>query len=150
MGDGDHELRRVYERMDENRDGRVSLEEIRGFLAKLGIEMSEEELECAVSRGRDRDGGLTFEEFVRLYESIMMETKEEDLLEAFRMFDKNEDGFISPSELHQMLSALGFTHAQHLADCHNMISAFDSDSNGLIDFHEFKTMIDSQTLQFTK
>ena len=56
--------------------------------------------------------------------------------------DKNGDGFISPSELAQTLSALGETLTE--ADVAQMISKVDADGNGSLDYREFVTMMTEQ------
>ncbi|GLJ13344.1 hypothetical protein SUGI_0210470 [Cryptomeria japonica] len=151
-----HETLRMFETMDKNGDGKLSLHEIDCFLSKLGIHLTEEELKCmvmVVSHGEDRS--LTFDEFVELYQSVMDESsfststgsnKEGQdlcLMEAFKVYDLNEDGYISSSELQRVLSNLGLIEQgrHYLEDCQRMICRFDENLDGLIDFSEFKNMM---------
>ena len=64
----------------------------------------------------------------------------EDLMEAFKVYDMNNDGFISSTELQQVLCNLGFMEGEEVANCQKMICRYDSDSNGLLDFFEFKNI----------
>jgi calcium-binding protein CML len=146
-------LRRIYDTVDENRDGKLTIEEIRGFLNKLGIQMSDEDVESIVGPlSTSDDGSLKFEQFILLYESLCQDiglsTDHEEeaespdhLMEAFQIFDKNGDGYISSEELQQILHSLGLAQSKDLADCEEMICRFDLDSNGLLDFSEFKIMM---------
>ncbi|KAJ0985337.1 hypothetical protein J5N97_003693 [Dioscorea zingiberensis] len=66
-----------------------------------------------------------------------------ELEEAFYVFDRNEDGFISPSELWSVLRRLGFKEGVRLEDCERMISVFDENGDGRIDFDEFRNMLEN-------
>ncbi|KAH9313859.1 hypothetical protein KI387_022486, partial [Taxus chinensis] len=141
------EIRRVYDMVDENADGLVSLDEINGFVNKLGMPISEYYLRCMlVSTPQENYSCLRFEEFVHLYHSIFTthdqddnneeeEEELEDLMEAFKGFDQNNDGYISSTELQQVLSAMGLIPQGHDAQqCQKMICGFDSNFNGVLDF----------------
>lgn len=146
-------LRRIYDAVDENGDGKLTIEEISGFLKKLGMQMSDEDVESVVRPlSSSGDGSLEFEQFISLYESLCQDIRlntdheeggesSDDLMEAFRVFDKNRDGYISSEELQQTLHSLGFGEGRDLGNCEKMICKFDLDSNGLLDFYEFKTMM---------
>ncbi|XP_057814012.2 probable calcium-binding protein CML43 [Cryptomeria japonica] len=120
-------IRRIYEIIDGNADGSVV---------------------SSLSNDEDKFNCVGFEEFVHLYQSIFsnedaeLEDESKDLMEAFKVFDRNEDGYISSTELQQVLSSLGLiAQGQH---CENMICRFDSDCNGVLDFMEFKNMMASK------
>lgn len=75
----------------------------------------------------------------------LLEEKEaslEELKEAFYVFDRNEDGFISPKELWSVLRRLG-SEGSSLWDCERMIAEFDEDGDGRINFSEFKSLLES-------
>ncbi|XP_065668888.1 neo-calmodulin isoform X1 [Hydra vulgaris] len=63
------------------------------------------------------------------------------LKEAFQAFDKNDDGFISKEELTQVMFSLG--HVMSTAEIDQMISLVDTDGNGLIDFKEFLSLMNT-------
>lgn len=146
-------LRRIYDAVDENGDGKLTIEEIGGFLNKLGMQMSDEDVESIVRPlSSSEDGSLKFEQFISLYESLCQDIglstdheaggeSPDDLMEAFRVFDKNRDGYISSEELQQILHSLGLGEGRDLGNCEKMICKFDLDSNGLLDFYEFKNMM---------
>ncbi|KAH7426184.1 hypothetical protein KP509_11G088600 [Ceratopteris richardii] len=65
-----------------------------------------------------------------------------DLLDAFRVFDKDGDGFISPEELNATLSYLGFLPpSASLSRVRSMIRRVDTDGDGHVNFKEFQTMM---------
>ena len=66
---------------------------------------------------------------------------EEDLRDAFNLFDKNGDGFICAEELQSVLNSMGLKQGKLLIDCQNMIRTFDLNGDGQISFDEFKQMM---------
>ena len=77
-------------------------------------------------------------------------TKEQiaDFREAFSLFDHDENGSISATELGQVLSALGQTpSANELSD---MINEVDVDGNGTVEFAEFVILMTNKVKEMTK
>ena len=62
-----------------------------------------------------------------------------ELKEAFRLFDINEDGFVSSDELVKVMRKLG--HHPTESEVEEMIGDVDLDGNGVIDFAEFVSMM---------
>ncbi|KAF9147146.1 Calmodulin-like protein 5 [Linnemannia schmuckeri] len=58
-----------------------------------------------------------------------------DLKESFDTFDRNNDGTISRRELHSLLHTVG--HKVNAKGLENMLTEYDADKNGTIDFEEF-------------
>ncbi|ESW03940.1 hypothetical protein PHAVU_011G054100 [Phaseolus vulgaris] len=139
------ELKRVFEMFDRNGDGRISVEELRDSLVNMGIEIPEKELADMIQRiDVNGDGCLDMEEFGELYESIMEERdEEEDMLEAFNVFDQNRDGFISVDELRTVLASLGLHQGRSLEECRKMIVKVDIDGDGMVNYKEFRQMMKS-------
>ncbi|GLJ13318.1 hypothetical protein SUGI_0210190 [Cryptomeria japonica] len=143
------EIRRIYDIVDENADGMVSVDEMCGFINKLGMAMSIQDLRCMLKNPLQED--LPFEEFVDFYQSIFNHQDDEendesdDLIEAFRVFYQNKDGYISSNELQNVLSTMGLIpRGQDSQQCVKMICRFDSDCNGVLDFSELKNMMSSK------
>jgi len=63
---------------------------------------------------------------------------EEELLSAFKVFDKDGNGFISPTELRRIMMNLGETLTDEEVD--EMIRGADMDGDGQINYEEFVTM----------
>ncbi|KAI3442681.1 uncharacterized protein J3R85_000925 [Psidium guajava] len=152
LGTGD--LRRIFENLDRNGDGQVSLEELKWMLEKIGVHHSTDELELSIGKS-----SLDFDEFLYFYNSALSEgtagsgglespggnegdgDQEAHLAEAFKVFDLNDDGFISCDELQSILSRLGLWDERSGRDCNKMIHAYDTNSDGRLDFEEFKRMM---------
>lgn len=67
---------------------------------------------------------------------------EEELREAFKVFDKNGDGKISAEELLGVFLAMGDVCT--IEDCNRMIGGVDSDGDGLVCFDDFLKMMELQ------
>ncbi|KAJ4756463.1 EF hand calcium-binding family protein [Rhynchospora pubera] len=137
------ELKRVFQLFDQNSDGRISKKELSDSLDKLGIYIPEDELIAMIEKiDVNRDGCVDIEEFGALYETIMDEKNaEDDIREAFKVFDQNGDGYITVEELRSVLNSLGLKQGRTAEDCKRMISKVDKDGDGMVDFKEFKQMM---------
>ncbi|MCO5569765.1 hypothetical protein L7F22_023480 [Adiantum nelumboides] len=161
-------LRKVFDACDENKDGFLTLDELCGWMAKVGLLLTREGLqELICSCDRNLDGRLDFDEFVELSASLeirfpqsdeapisdprsmdhddSVEVKENDdseLRDAFLVFDKDGNGVISPIELRSTLSQLGLLAAStSFSRIHSMIRRVDFDGDGEVSFTEFKSMM---------
>ncbi|KAL6899370.1 hypothetical protein ACP4OV_006028 [Aristida adscensionis] len=161
------ELRRVFELFDRDGDGRITREELAESLERvLGAPVPGEELAATIARiDADGDGCVDLDEFGDLYDAVMVrrggeagddddddgagaadkEAEEEaDMREAFKVFDRNGDGFITVDELRAVLASLGIRQGAGgttLDDCGRMIGQVDRDGDGRVDFGEFKQMM---------
>lgn len=147
-------LRRIFDAFDCNGDGQITVDELGHALERLGLPIPPSELESTV-RGSFKAGsdGLDFDGFAALHrsvgdqlfgygakatEGVTGEEQEEELKEAFRVFDEDGDGFISAAELKSVLTRLGLAEG---GDVDQMICKVDQNSDGLVDFLEFKHMM---------
>lgn len=147
-------LRRVFDLFDHNGDGEITLAELDQALARLGLEEhGAGELESAVATFIKPDHeGLSFEDFTGLHRSLgeaifgaaaegEAVEEEEELAEAFRVFDEDGDGFISARELQSVLGKLGLPEGRDFTRVCEMISSVDRNHDGRVDFSEFKNMM---------
>ena len=68
-------------------------------------------------------------------EQIISEDKINEFKEAFNIFDKDKDGYITTKELGDIMKNLGQSPSE--AELQDMINEVDIDGNGTIDFKEF-------------
>lgn len=137
------ELKRVFQMFDRNGDGRITRKELKDSLENLGIHMTEPDMVAMIEKiDANGDGCVDIDEFGDLYQSIMDEKdEEEDIREAFNVFDQNRDGFITVEELRSVLGSLGLKQGRTIEDCKRMIKKVDADGDGMVDFKEFKAMM---------
>lgn len=135
-----NQLKQVFKFFDANGDGKISPLELSEVLLSLGHEksMAAKEAEGMVREmDCDGDGFIDLDEFMNV-----METDNKVLMDAFCIFDTDNNGFISAEELHRVLSSLGCDNCS-LSECRRMINGVDKNGDGFVDFEEFKSMMAS-------
>ncbi|KAK1550838.1 hypothetical protein Q3G72_025701 [Acer saccharum] len=158
------ELKRVFAMFDKNGDGFITKQELRESLKNLRLMVTEKEAEeMVVKVDANGDGLIDFDEFRILYKAMIAQDYddddsddrsvdggeevgdggEEDLKDAFDVFDKDKDGLISVEELGLVLSSLGLNEGKKLENCREMIRKVDMDGDGMVNFVEFKKMMKS-------
>eukprot|EP00301_Raphidiophrys_heterophryoidea_P008749 c1317_g1_i1.p1 GENE.c1317_g1_i1~~c1317_g1_i1.p1 ORF type:complete len:150 (-),score=35.57 c1317_g1_i1:331-780(-) len=135
-------LRKEYEDafsvFDKNGDGSISISELEKVFTSLGYKNSPEELRNMVKEvDKDGNGTIEFNEFCALMINNQNDP-EQEIREAFRALDTNQDGFISRKELRDGMRKLGM----HLSDAEieEMIKQADIDGDGQINYQEFRKM----------
>ncbi|XP_027161473.1 calmodulin-beta-like [Coffea eugenioides] len=144
-----NQLKHVFKIIDKNGDGKISPLELSEVLLSLGHEKSlatteaegmVREMDC------DGDGFVDLDEFMNVMGADESERvasfldREDDLAEAFQIFDADKNGFISAKELQRVLISLGCQNCS-LRECRRMIKGVDRDGDGSVNFQEFKSMM---------
>ncbi|XP_072967648.1 putative calcium-binding protein CML19 [Typha angustifolia] len=139
--DVDDVFERIFRYFDEDGDGKISPTELQSCMRRsVGEELSSEEAEDVVgSTDSDGDGLLGFEDFKRLIEVEGEEEKGNSLREAFKVYEMEGKGCITPKSLKRALSRLGDTRS--IAECTTMIKRYDLNGDGVLTFDEFRVMM---------
>ncbi|KAK4260580.1 hypothetical protein QN277_003676 [Acacia crassicarpa] len=137
------ELKRVFQMFDHNGDDRIMLKELYDTLESLGIFIPYKDLSEMIDKIDVKgDGCVDMEEFGELYKAIMEErNEEEDMREAFDVFNQNSNGFITVDKLRSVLSSLGLKQGRVVEDCRKMIIKVNVDGDGRVNYNEFKQMM---------
>ena len=102
---------RVFREFDVDGNGTMNLQELGNALRRLKLHPTLQELK-AMMRECDANGSGTLDEmeFLDLVaRRVEVGETREDLIKAFRLFDKDETGTISSSELRHLLTTVGET-----------------------------------------
>jgi len=88
----------------------------------------------------DGDGGDNFPEFITMMQKNMQQTDiEEKIKEAFRVFDRDSNGFITNTELSQVMTDLKEPLTDDEFD--EMMRETDIDCDGQINYYDFVRMM---------
>ena len=130
------EAQETFNFFDKDRDGKISLDELKNMVMLLSGETATEEgiNEMLKNVDLNGDGEIDFEEFYAAMKKDSI-TVTEELEEAFKVFDKDNDGFISPEELRSTVESMGETVSKEEIDA--MIEKADLNGDGKISICEF-------------
>merc|ERR1712173_411860 len=103
------EFKEAFSLFDKDGDGTISTKELGTVMNSLGQKPTPQELENMIKEvDTDGNGEIDFDEFLAMMAKKLQESDlEEDIREAFRVFDVNCTGTISTLELRHIMSNLG-------------------------------------------
>lgn len=121
-------------------------------MRSLGQNPSDDDIEeMMLSVDKNQDGQISYDEFMNLI-SIQIKASGvfsesgwciedvDEMEEAFAVFDVDKDGYITKSELRQVMNRLGESLTDEQLDA--MIKEADTDGDGKIDIKDFKSLMD--------
>jgi len=135
-------LREAFLSLDQNGDGLLTLSELKGGLARTGLRQLPEDLrEIMASIDADHSGMIDYTEFLAATIERRQYMQEDICWAAFRVFDVNGDGKITPSELRMVLSDAGVSSMVNAQATADVLKEVDKNGDGVIDFEEFMGMM---------
>jgi len=137
-------LQKAFNSFDSQKIGSISTETVADILRLMGQPFDKKILEELIDEvDEDKSGRLEFGEFIQLAAKFIVEEDAEamqkELREAFRLYDKQGNGFIPTSCLKEILKELDDQLTTEDLDA--MIEEIDSDGSGTVDFDEFMEMM---------
>ena len=138
------EFKEAFSLFDKDGDGTITTKELGTVMRSLGQNPTEAELQDMINEvDQDGSGTIDFPEFLTLMARKMQDSdSEEEIKEAFRVFDKDGNGFISAAELRHVMTNLGEKLTDEEVD--EMIREADVDGDGQINYEEFVKMMMSK------
>ncbi|KAG2679125.1 hypothetical protein I3843_11G036500 [Carya illinoinensis] len=137
-------IRDMFTLMDTDRDGKVTYEELRTGLRKVGSQLAEPEIKMLMEVADvDGNGVLDYGEFVAVTIHLQRMENDEHFRRAFMFFDKDESGYIESNELWE---GLADDSVETDADVVNdIMREVDTDKDGRISYEEFVAMMKTGT-----
>nr|CAB3493652.1 unnamed protein product [Digitaria exilis] len=137
-------IRDMFALMDTDKDGRVTLQELKAGLRKVGSKLAEPEMELLMEAADvNGNGYLDYGEFVAITIHLQRLSNDAHLRTAFLFFDKDSSGYIERAELADALAdESGHTDEAAL---NNVLREVDTDKDGRISFDEFVAMMKAGT-----
>ncbi|XP_055912385.1 calcium-binding protein E63-1 isoform X2 [Eupeodes corollae] len=149
------DLRTAFDLLDRNRDGRVTANELQFMLKNLGINVRDELIDDLIKEASHTGNGLIdeaeFLQWVGRIQALRDETDEstsktdelddvtEDLIAAFRVFDRDGNGFITQDELQTAMEMIGESLTE--AQLSQLLAIADLDKDGKINYEEFTRLL---------
>ncbi|MVO90211.1 hypothetical protein GPA10_37035 [Streptomyces sp. p1417] len=129
------EFREAFELVDKDHDGKITPEELGAVLRSMGRSTTDAELPELVSvLDSDGSGQIEYAEFLALTSANTVDDSP-DLMEAYRVQDKNGDGLISPEEFKYVTVQLGEKFSDE--EVARWVTEADVNGDGQINYEEF-------------
>lgn len=131
------EYKASFDLIDADRDGSISIKELKDVMDKLGQNFSSVEVEEMINEV-DLDGSesVDFKEFLALMTRKIKDVElEDELLEAFKIFDRDGNGYITLQNLTYIISRIDNNVTEK--EVEEMMKEADLDKDGKISFDEF-------------
>ena len=135
------EFKKAFSKFDRDGNGFISGAELRHVMTNLGKKLTDEEADDIIREADiDGDGKVNCEEFVAMMASKMKDAdREEEIRVAFRVLDRDGNGFITAAVLRHVMTNLGEKLTDEEVD--EMIREADIDGDGKVNCEEFVTMM---------
>jgi len=132
--------REMFTMFDADGDGAINAIELSHVLYALGCNPTVKECEAMAAQCPDpqRIDYATFQHILA-QAPRPDRSAEQHLLEAFRVFDKNEDGLIPENDLRVIFTTLGETC--DIQDVNHLLKAVKVDENGKVRYADFVKII---------
>ncbi|XP_056633239.1 troponin C isoform X2 [Diorhabda carinulata] len=147
-GDDDQKMliiRKAFTMFDTGKTGFIETIKIATILNTIGQLFDEVALnELIAKNDPDRTGQVNFDAFSEIIHPFLEEDLDEaetqnELKEAFRLYDREGNGYITTGTLKEILAALDDNLTSR--DLDGIIAEIDTDGSGTVDFDEFMEMM---------
>ena len=132
------EYKEAFQIFDKHGEGAISSKELGTIMRSLGLNPSDEDLkEIIDSFDNEKNNNLIdFNSFLVIMAKRKNDIdKEEDLIDAFRVFDKENNGKISARELRYVMMSSGEDLNEN--DIEEMIREASTENDDFIDYYKF-------------
>ena len=131
----------AFELLDKNKDGEITLDELKNFFNGLGEKMADADLQDMINEvDVEGNGSITFDGFMALMnKKLRNEDVEEEIIETFKKFDQDNNGLIGPEDIYNLLH--NFNQDITISEAEEMIKNIDIDDDGMVNYKEFVKMI---------
>jgi calmodulin len=135
------EFQDIFDQYDKDKDGKISGRELANVMFSMGLSPTDDEINAMIKEvDLNNDGKIDLDEFITLMTKTTPDTQTEDeVINAFRVFDKQGNGLIPSDELKHIMMTIGDKMTEEEAT--EMINEADIDEDGMINYEEFVRMM---------
>lgn len=144
------QLKDIFMRFDMDSDGGLTQLELAALLRALGLKPTGDQLHILLADMDSNGNGLVeFDELVALILPDISEqvlVNQEQLMEVFRSFDRDGNGYITAAELAGSMAKMG--HPLTYGELSDMMREADTNGDGVISFNEFAAIMAKSAADF--
>lgn len=137
-------LRRRFIEMDENKDGKLSKEEITKGFSALGLGENVDVEEIFRICDTDKSGYVDYTEFITMTLNWQKSLSDAQIQAAFQAFDRQNRGSINLEDIKHLFTSETASETD-VAVWQEMLEEVDENGDGVVDLEEFKHMVLQRT-----
>ncbi|KAK4423628.1 putative calcium-binding protein CML16 [Sesamum alatum] len=144
------QLKDIFNRFDMDRDGSITQLELAALLRSLGVKPTGDQIHVLLANmDANGNGSIEFEELVDamlpdINEQVLM--NQDQLMEVFRSFDRDGNGYITAAELAGRMAKMGHPLTYH--ELSEMMREADTNGDGVISFNEFANILGKSAVDY--
>ena len=101
------DYKKAFAVYDDNGDGTITVEELQSVMKSMGHDVPRSQVEeMLLENDENNDGVVDFDEFLTAMTRIKLDPQQE-LMEAFKVFDRDGNGYITVDELRATIRQCG-------------------------------------------
>ncbi|XP_037952083.1 calmodulin-alpha-like [Teleopsis dalmanni] len=133
------EIREGFNLFDKNEDGNIPITNLGLVMRSLGRNPTESELRDMITEiDIDKRGVVEFDDFLIMMERYMHNVStENEIREAFRVFDPDGNGFLTVADLKDIMTTMGEQLSEE--EVEEMIKDADVNNEGHINYNDYVT-----------
>lgn len=134
-------IKEIFDLFDKDKSGSIDAKELADVLRASGNSLSNDDIKALMDEfDKDKSETIDFEEFIQMYCKRFTEPATEDeLLEAFKIFDRDGNGVLTKDELKDIMTKMGDPLSDEEAE--EFLKQADLDGDGKINYKEFCRLI---------
>jgi calmodulin len=131
-GQQEEEFREAFQHFAKS--GRLGPHDLREVLKCLGYNLSDSEIKKHMS-GLIGDSA-DVDDFLKVMQAILSSrADDEELIQAFRVFDRQDNGYVSAAEMRHLLTSLGDPFGED--EVEELLREAEIDGDGMFNYREF-------------
>jgi len=128
--DHNEEIKNTFALFDQDNDNNITKQELSTLLRALGKNITDNEINNLIVESNLADELINFDSFITILNKITPKDTEAELLEAYELFDTENNGYINISEFRHIMTNLG--EKLSVDEIDNIIKELDPTNQGKI------------------
>ena len=124
------EIKNTFALFDQDNDNKITKQELSTLLRALGKNITDNEINSLIVESNLADELINFDSFITILNKITPKDTEAELLEAYELFDTENNGYINISEFRHIMTNLG--EKLSIDEIDNIIKELDPTNQGKI------------------